>query len=49
VAGGLGGLDQVATYIAEQEDHHRKMSFQDELRTFFRKHEQDFDERFVWD
>src|SRR2546425_2399371 len=32
-------LEQVKEYIAGQEDHHRKMTFQDELRALLRKHE----------
>ena len=42
-------LDQVKQYIASQEEHHRKTTFQDELRTLLRKHEIEFDERYVWD
>ena len=42
-------LEEVKRYIADQETHHRKMSFQDELRALFRKHEQEWDERYVWD
>jgi len=42
-------LEEVKQYIANQEEHHRKMSFQDELRALFRKHEQEWDERYVWD
>jgi REP element-mobilizing transposase RayT len=42
-------LEQVKQYIASQEEHHRKMTFQDELRTLLRKHEIEFDERYVWD
>ena len=36
-------------YILEQELHHGKMSFQDELRGLLRKHEIEWDERYVWD
>lgn len=42
-------LKQVEQYIANQEEHHRKTTFQDELRTLLRKHEIEFDERYVWD
>ena len=42
-------LEQVKQYIASQEEHHRKMTFQDELRALLRKHEIEFDERYVWD
>lgn len=42
-------LEQVNDYIATQEEHHRKMSFQDELRALLRKHDTAFDERYVPD
>src|SRR6266704_6455859 len=42
-------LEQVKRYIANQEEHHRKMSFQDELRALLRKHEIEWDEKYVWD
>ena len=40
---------KVANYIREQEEHHRKMSFQDEFRKFLRRNKIEFDERYVWD
>ena len=42
-------LEQVKRYIANQEDNHRKLSFQDELRALLRKHKVEWDERYVWD
>src|SRR2546425_10404794 len=36
-------LEAVKNYIANQEEHHRKMSFQDELRLLLRKHNLEFD------
>jgi putative transposase len=42
-------LEQVKEYIACQPAHHRKMTFQDELRIFLRKHQAEWDERYVWD
>ena len=42
-------LQVVKQYIANQDRHHRKMSFQDELRTLFRRHDVEWDERYVWD
>ena len=42
-------LEQVKKYIANQQEHHRKIDFQDELRSFFRKHYVEWDERYVWD
>jgi putative transposase len=45
----FSNIDAVKTYIAHQEEHHRKISFQDEFREFLRKHEIEWDERYVWD
>ena len=42
-------LEQVRDYVARQEEHHRTMSFQDELRALLRKHQIEWDERYVWD
>ena len=42
-------LDQVTKYIASQEEHHRKVSFQDELRALLQQHHVEWDERYVWD
>ncbi len=36
-------------YIDDQEAHHRKRDFQQEMRTFFEKYHVAFDERYVWD
>ena len=42
-------LREVGKYIENQAEHHRKMTFQDELRALFNRHAVDFDERYVWD
>jgi hypothetical protein len=42
-------LEQVEQYIANQDEHHRKIGFQDELRALLRKHEIEWDEKYVWD
>jgi putative transposase len=39
----------VRDYIASQREHHRKRTFQDELRALLEKHGVDYDERYVWD
>lgn len=39
----------VRRYIANQEEHHRKTTFQDEFRAFLKRHEIEYDERYVWD
>ncbi len=40
--------EAVKEYIAGQEEHHRKVSFQDELLSFLRKQGIEFDERYIW-
>jgi len=42
-------LDQVKKYVANQREHHRRLSFQDEVRALLTKHEMEWDERYVWD
>ena len=42
-------VEAVKQYIADQEEHHRKASFQDEFRALCRKHGVAVDERYVWD
>jgi REP element-mobilizing transposase RayT len=42
-------LDRVRAYIVSQEEHHRKSSFQDEFRILLRRHDIEWDERYVWD
>jgi len=39
----------VIRYIASQEIHHRKMTFQEEFRFLLEKHGIAFDERYAWD
>jgi putative transposase len=36
-------------YIANQEEHHKKESFQDEFRRILAKYGIEYDERYVWD
>ena len=40
--------ESVRTYIANQELHHRTMTFQDEFIHLLRKHGVDYDERYIW-
>jgi REP element-mobilizing transposase RayT len=42
-------VEQVVRYIANQEEHHRTRTFQDEYRDFLRRHGIEWDERYVWD
>jgi putative transposase len=41
--------ESVKRYIENQEEHHRKLTFQDELRALLQRHQIAFDERYVWD
>ena len=40
---------EVRAYIANQAEHHRKRSFQEEYRSFLERHRIAYDERHVWD
>jgi REP element-mobilizing transposase RayT len=42
-------LDIVTTYIENQKEHHRKMTFEEEYRGFLRKYSVEWDEQYVWD
>ena len=46
---GFSRIEAVRDYIARQEEHHRKISFQDEFRRLLTRYEIGFDERYVWD
>jgi putative transposase len=41
--------EAVRDYIARQEEHHLKQSYQDEYRFLLKKHGEEWDERYVWD
>lgn len=42
-------VEQVRRYVLKREQHHRKVSFEDEYREFLRRYEVEFDEQYVWD
>lgn len=46
---GPSDLEALRAYIANQEEHHKTRSFQDEYRSFLKKYSVEFDERYVWD
>ena len=46
---GPGAKQNVIAYIANQETHHRKVTFREEFRSFLTKHGIRFDERYVGD
>ena len=41
-------VDEVSRYITNQEEHHRKITFQEELLAFFKPCKIDHDERYIW-
>ncbi len=42
-------VDALKKYIADQEEHHRRETFQDEFRRLCQKYGLKLDERYVWD
>jgi hypothetical protein len=38
----------VIRYIRDQEQHHRRISFQEEFLTLLKNHRVEFDERYLW-
>ena len=42
-------LEQVKTYIENQKEHHKRMTYQDEVRKFLRKYSMEWDEQYIWD
>jgi putative transposase len=43
------GVGAVRRYLAGQKEHHRGRTFQEEFLELLRRHEIEFDERYVWD
>jgi putative transposase len=46
---GQTGVDEVKTYIANQAKHHRVKTFEEEFRSFLKRYQIEFDERYLWD
>jgi REP-associated tyrosine transposase len=42
-------VPDVIRYINNQEEHHRKISFQEEFVAFLKKHGIEYDERYIWE
>ena len=42
-------IDTVKSYIFNQPEHHKKVSFRDEVRLFLKEYGIEYDERYVWD
>jgi REP element-mobilizing transposase RayT len=41
--------DTLVRYIRNQEEHHRRLTFQEEFLALLKKHRIEFDERYLWD
>jgi hypothetical protein len=46
---GQSQLGAVKQYIADQKEHHRRKTFQEEFRELLNKYGVEYDERYVWD
>ena len=46
---GQSQLAAVRQYIAGQKEHHRRKTFQEEVRELLKKYQVEYDERYVWD
>jgi REP-associated tyrosine transposase len=42
-------VEAVTAYISAQAEHHRKFSYQEELRELLKRHRVAFDERYLWE
>ncbi len=43
------GMEAVKLYIQNQMEHHRKRTYQEELRIILDQHEIEYDEKYMWD
>ena len=46
---GISDVERTTEYIIHQPEHHQKMDFKTEFRAFLKKHEIEYDERFIFD
>ena len=46
---GQSNVEALKRYIANQKEHHRKKTFQEEYIEFLKKYNIEYDERYVWD
>jgi len=45
---GISQVDETVAYIESQEEHHRRHTFEEELISFLKKHDIEYDPRFVF-
>ena len=46
---GKSQVEDTVDYIRSQTTHHRRVTFQEEFLAFLKKHEIEYDERYIWD
>ena len=46
---GQRDMPELKRYIANQQEHHRKQTFQEELIQFLEEYGIEYDERYLWD
>ena len=46
---GQSEVERLRAYLAGQEEHHRRKTFQEEYRAFLEEYGVEYDERYVWD
>ena len=46
---GESTIQSVKNYIENQVEHHKKFDFRNELRELLKRHNVEFDERYIWD
>lgn len=46
---GIGDVDRTVSYIENQAEHHAKRDFKAEFVSFLKKHNIEYDERYIWD
>ncbi len=42
------GIDAVQTYIAQQEEHHRRMTFEEEFVALLKRHGIEYNPKYLW-
>ncbi len=45
---GISNMEETIKYIENQENHHKKIGFQDEYLNFLRKNNVEFDVKYLW-
>jgi REP element-mobilizing transposase RayT len=49
IRGQLPMIDNVKAYLSGQKEHPKRTTFQDEFRELSRRHNLEWDERYLWD